>query len=564
MRKGKLPSSSFFPNIILFIVMLMVLPPIVILFLYSLSNASLGKLSNISLTFEPYTKLLQDSTNIKSILNSLVIASLSALFGTLIATFTAWIIVKTDTPLVGKLEPLLLVPVAISPFLYALSWTTLLDPYIGIINILTNILIGKTLLTIYSFTGLILVTTFACMPLAYIVIKPFFEQFDSSLEEASIISGASKRVTIWKITFGLAVPTMISAYLLAFVWCMEELGIPLILAARAAIPIASLRIYELTLTWPPNYNVAAALAIVVMIINIILYRIAQSIIGKKQWTTVGLRGFRKGVMKFGKIKYLFLSIVLIYIVISSILPIIGMVPMSLSKVYGFPSRLEDIALDNYVRLLSKPLAITAIKNSIIIATLGSFILLVFTFLISYIVNRTAYKAKNLLDTLSMFPLSIPSIVIALGIFLYFLYILPTFIYVSIFSIMLGMLIRFIGHGTRAFSPVMKQVHQGLEDAARISGASQFQTIKDILIKLMIPSFISTYTFLFIYFVRELPLSILLATSKNMVWTAAIYSLWELGDVRLVYAFACMEIILILSVRFIGVYLSKREERKWNI
>jgi len=554
------PSFSFFSNIILFIVILMVLPPIVMLFIYSLSNISLGKLSNITLSLEQYIKLFQDSANIRSILNSLVIAFLSALFGTLIATFIAWIIVKTNTPLVRKMEPFLLVSIAISPFLYALSWTSLLDPYVGILNVL----MGRTLFSIYSFTGLILVTTFASMPLAYIVIKPFFEQFDSSLEEASLIAGASRKFTIWRITLSLALPVLFSAYLVAFVWCMEELGIPLILAERASIPIASLRIYQLTLAWPPNYNVAAALAIIIMTINVVLYQIAQFIIRGKQWTTVGLRGFRRGIMEFGKIRYLFLFIVLTYIVFSSILPIIGIVLTSLSKVYGLPSKLDEVTLDNYFDLFSKTLAVDAIKNSIIIATLGSFILTMFTFIISYINNRTTYKAKNLLDTLSMLPFSIPSIVIALGIFLYFLYILPEFVYVSIFSIMFGMLIRFIGHGTRALSPAMKQVHLGLEDAARISGASQYQAIKDILIKLMFPSFISTYTFLFIYFIRELPLSILLATSKNMVWTAAIYSLWELGNIKLVYAFASVEVILILSVRYIGIYLSRREERKWHI
>jgi len=401
------------------------------------------------------------------------------------------------------------------------------------------------------------------MPLAYVVIKPFFEQFDVSLEEASIISGANKRITVWKITLALALPTTISGYFLAFVWCMEELGIPLILATRAGIPIATLRIYELTQTYPPNHNVAAAFAIIITIINIVVYQMARNIIRGRQWTTVGLRGFRKGMMEFGKVRYFFLFITVSYIVFSSILPLIGIALVSLSNVYGFPTTLEQVGLNNYIKLLSKDLAVTAIRNTLIIATFGSFILLMFVFLISYIVNRTEYPLRSLIDTLSMLPLSVPSIVIALGVFLYFIYVLPTYIYITVFSIMFGMLIRFVGHGVRAITPAINQIHRGLEDAAEISGASQFQVLKDVLMKLMIPSFISTYTFLFIYFVRELPLSILLATSKNMVWTAGIYTLWELGDVRLVYAFAALEILLILSVRYIGVIFSKKLEMKWR-
>jgi len=554
---------SFFPNIVLFLVVLMVIPPVTFLVLYSLSDISLGRLNITSFTLEHYIKLFQSPRDVKAILNSLLVAFSSSLFGTLLALFISWVNVKTNTPLVREIEPLLLVPVAISPFLYALSWSALLDPYIGLLNSLANTITGRTLLSIYSFEGLILVTTFACMPLTYVVIKPFFEQFDVSLEEASIICGASKRITVWKITFALALPTIFSGYLLAFVWCMEELGVPLLLAARAGIPIATLRIYELTQTYPPNHNIAAALAIIVMLINIVVYQIARNIVKGRQWITVSLRGFRKGIMEFGKIRYFFLFITVSYIVFSSILPMIGIVLVSLSNVYGFPTALEQIGLDNYIKLLSKDLAVTAIRNSLIIATFGSFILLMFVFLISYIVSRTAHPVRGLLDTLSMFPLSIPSIVIALGILLYFIYVLPTYVYITIFSIMFGMLIRFLGHGVRAITPAINQIHPGLEDAARISGASQFHVLKDILMKLMIPSFISIYTFLFIYFVRELPLSILLATSKNMVWTAGIYTLWELGDVRLVYAFAVLEILLIISVRYAGLLFSKKVEMKWS-
>jgi iron(III) transport system permease protein len=160
----------------------------------------------------------------------------------------------------------------------------------------------------------------------------------------------------------------------------------------------------------------------------------------------------------------------------------------------------------------------------------------------------------------MFPLSIPSIVIALGIFVYFVYILPTYLYITIWAIMFGLLIRFIGHAVRVISPGFQQVHPGLEDAARISGASQFSVIKDVYLKLLFPTFISSYTFLFIYFVRELPLSILLATSKSIVWTVGIYMLWELGNFKIVMAFALLEIILILSIRYIGNYIALK--KRW--
>jgi iron(III) transport system permease protein len=544
---------NIFSHLITILILLMILPPVIMLIIFSFTFSQPGK-SLSGITFSNYIKMISISTD--AILNSLFVSFFASLLATIFASFISWILVKTNTPVVKKLEPLILVPAALSPFLYALTWVSLLDPYIGIINQLFKRLINYTM-NIYSLEGIILVVGFASMPLAYMIIKPFFENLDSSLEEASIISGANKGITLQKITFKLALPTLFSAFLLSFIWCMEELGIPLILASPAGIPIASLKIYELTLTWPPNYNVASALAIVIMTINITIYQIAQNLLKRRRWITVGLRGFRREVMKFGKIRYLFLIVSLFYIFLSSLLPLIGIILQALSSTYGWPS-FNELTLTNFVDLLNKPLALSAIQNSLIISSAGSLILVMFAFLISYIIFRTNYKFKGLLDTMCMFPLSIPSIVIALGIFIYFIYILPTYLYITIWAIMFGLLIRFIGHAVRVISPGFQQVHPGLEDAARISGASQFSVIKDVYLKLLFPTFISSYTFLFIYFVRELPLSILLATSKSIVWTVGIYMLWELGNFKIVMAFALLEIILILSIRYIGNYIALKK------
>jgi iron(III) transport system permease protein len=231
--------------------------------------------------------------------------------------------------------------------------------------------------------------------------------------------------------------------------------------------------------------------------------------------------------------------------------------------YGIPGSIHQLTFKNFQDLLAIPLAVDAIKNSLVISTIGSFLLVFLAFFISYIVHRTEFKFRRFLDVISMLPVSIPSIVIALGIFLYFVYIMPVFLYISIWSIMLGLMIRFIGHSVRAVSAGLSQVHQILEEAARVHGVPRHIIVYDIYIKILVPTFISTYTFIFIYFVRELPLSILLATSKNMVWTAGIYTLLELGNLKLVMAFALLEILLILSVRYVGNYLTKFVAR-WYI
>lgn len=550
-------SDAVFYSIVLLIIVA-VLPPISFLLIFSLSDAEIGEMPR-EVTLQHYIKIFTTARDLAAIINSLIISLISASAGAILALIMAWVVVRTNTPLVRELEPLLILPASISPFLYALSWTSILDPYVGIINVIA----GHTIFNIYSLGGIILVLTFASMPLSYIVIKPFYESLDSTLEEASIISGVGKWKTTLYITHRLAIPSLLGAFILAFVWNMEELGVPLILASRSDIPMISLRIYELTLTFPPDINRASTLAIITMILSTTLYYMTSRFMGGRRWAVIGARGYRRNITDLGWLKYLTTLLVLLYISIASLLPLIGVILQALYPGYSIPGSIHQLTFKNFQDLLAIPLAVDAIKNSLIISTIGSFLLVFLAFFISYIVHRTEFKFRRFLDVISMLPVSIPSIVIALGIFLYFVYIMPVFLYISIWSIMLGLMIRFIGHSVRAVSAGLSQVHQILEEAARVHGVPRHIIVYDIYIKILVPTFISTYTFIFIYFVRELPLSILLATSKNMVWTAGIYTLLELGNLKLVMAFALLEILLILSVRYVGNYLTKFVAR-WYI
>lgn len=554
----RISSSNIVFYSIVLLVIVAILPPILFLLIFSLSNAELGEMPR-DVTLQHYIKIFTTARDLTAIANSLFISLIAASAGAILALIIAWVVAKTNTPLVRKLEPLLMIPASISPFLYALSWTSVLDPYVGIMNIIA----GHTIFNIYSLEGITLVLTFASMPLSYIVIKPFYENFDSTLEEASIVSGVGKWKTTLYITHRLAIPTLLGAFILAFVWNMEELGVPLILASRSDTPMIPLRIYELTLTFPPDINRASALAIITMAFSTTLYYMASRFMAGRSWATIGARGFRRNITDLGRLKYLLAFLVLLYISVASLLPLAAMILQTLYPGYGIPSSVNQLTLKNFQDLLAKPLAIDAIRNSLIISSIGSFLLVFLAFFISYVVYRTEFKVKRFLDVISMLPVSIPSIVIALGIFLYFVYIMPVFLYISIWSIMLGLMIRFIGHSVRAVSSGLLQVHQILEEAARVHGVPRHIVIYDIYMKILVPTFISVYTFIFIYFVRELPLSILLATSKNMVWTAGIYTLLELGNLKLVMAFALLEILLILSVRYVANYLTKLVAR-WYI
>ncbi len=191
-------------NIPIFIIFLMVIPPITSLIWFSFTQSINGE--TVFTTYN-FMYIFSSPITIRSLTNSFLVAFISALIATLIGTVLAFAITRTDVPLVTKLEPLIIVPLILSPFMLALAWASMLDPHIGTLSTVLNLKID-----IYSIEGIILVTTVAAVPLVYMTTKSFFDNFDATLEEAAIISGANVSKALFHITFRLAMPTLFSAF----------------------------------------------------------------------------------------------------------------------------------------------------------------------------------------------------------------------------------------------------------------------------------------------------------------------------------------------------------------
>ena len=68
----------------------------------------------------------------------------------------------------------------------------------------------------------------ACVPLGYLFLLPVFLSFDPSLEESAYIAGSRPVHTMLKITFPLAIPAFISAFVLNFLRALRSFETPVL------------------------------------------------------------------------------------------------------------------------------------------------------------------------------------------------------------------------------------------------------------------------------------------------------------------------------------------------
>ena len=96
--------------------------------------------------------------NYQAILNTILIASGTALCSVMVGTFLAWAVVRTDMPGRGLIELSSIIPFISTPLVGALAWILLASPQTGLINQAWHFVGGDdALINIYSVWAIVFV-----------------------------------------------------------------------------------------------------------------------------------------------------------------------------------------------------------------------------------------------------------------------------------------------------------------------------------------------------------------------------------------------------------------------
>jgi iron(III) transport system permease protein len=218
-------------------------------------------------------------------------------------------------------------------------------------------------------------------------------------------------------------------------------------------------------------------------------------------------------------------------------------------------------LENYEQLLffwsprSIEAATNGIHNSFILAFSGATIAMILAVAMSFMIHRTKGVGSRLLDYLSVIPIGFPGIVLAMGVLIAFI---KTPIYATLWILLLGYITRFFPYGQRNVSSVLLSVSEELDQSSRMSGASWLTTLRRITIPLLKPGIFAGWVLLFIIFLRELPISIILYTAGTETLSVGIYYLQEFENEALTCTLAVIQCVILLVCVYIFRKLAGKE------
>ncbi len=191
-------------------------------------------------------KVLREEDTYEALLNSVIIACGTTLGSTIVGTFFAWLVTRTDLPYKRFMKGMFLVPFMLPSFIGALAWKMLLSPRAGYINrfFMDNFGFEEPVFNIYSFTGIIGVEIMYLFPFVFIQVCGALERMDPTLEESARISGAGLMTITRKITIPLVMPSILSGALLIMLYSMAHFGTVAVLGIENGIFNIPTLIYE--------------------------------------------------------------------------------------------------------------------------------------------------------------------------------------------------------------------------------------------------------------------------------------------------------------------------------
>jgi iron(III) transport system permease protein len=126
---------------------------------------------------------------------------------------------------------------------------------------------------------------------------------------------------------------------------------------------------------------------------------------------------------------------------------------------------------------------------------------------------------------------------------------PLPVYGTTWLLFVGYLTGYLPFAVRSISSVHRQIDPSLEVAGSMVGASWLSTLRYITIPLLKPGIAAGWTLLFIIFVRELAISILLYAPGGEVLSVLMYNRWAEGDYNALSAMAMVQVLMMTVIIF---------------
>jgi iron(III) transport system permease protein len=467
----------------------------------------------------------------------------------------AWLATRTDAPARWLIHLAGFMPLFISLLVAALAWSLLASPQAGYLNTMLASIGIDWNLNVYSVPGMVGIFALYYSPYAYILISSALTVMNPEMEESAQVHGAKRFTIMRKITFPLLTPAVIAAALLIFVLIAENFDVVQILGVPNGTETLSTRIYNLTVSYQPNHNQAAAVGASLMAVIFVVIFIQNRVLKRTDFATITGKGYRPRKMPLGRWRWVALAATILYLFIAVVLPLLALLQSALrrSQYVGSVTDMLDFSVlstQQFERLLRRDDFYLGLQNSMVVSFGAAILGGILFFAIAFVVNKTTIPGRRVLSYVAAMPLAMPALVVGLG-YLWTWTRSPIPIYGTVFILILASMTRFLPQGYQGMSAGLSQIGRDLEDSAYVHGATRTRAARSITLPLVRAGVGSTAFLVFILSFRELSTTLLLFTTNTQTLSILIFQQWDNGSWQSVSCLALIFSTVLVIVGFLG-------------
>ena len=506
----------------------------------------------------PYASALSLPGTAEVFVDTVLVVGVSTVCALVVAVGFAWLNERTNARLGFAAALLPLIPLLVPPLASTIGWVFLAADRAGGLNVVLRDVLsvfglrGETgPLDIYTAPGMVFLYTLNMVPFIYLPVSAALSRLDPALDEASRVCGVGPVRTLFRVTLPAIRPAIAGGLLLGIAVGLATFSVAVILGPGAGVDVLAVRIYNLlTQGFPPRTAEAVALSTFLLFAVVVVSSVQRRVVARGAHATIGGKGTGTAPVDLGWGKWVARVLMVGFIALSSVVPLLGLVYISLVGSWRPELDLSRISADSYVAVLvDNPMTSGALRNSILLAVAGGLLtLLVATLLAIFVAQRRGWVSR-ILDGLAKAPGGLSHLVLAIALLLAFSG-PPLRLGTSLAILFLAFLVFFMPQAYVSASSAYAQISRELAEASLISGAGPVRTLVRVTIPLMLPGLAGGGIILFVLIMSEVTGSALLAGPRTPVVGFVMLDLWANGTFSTIAALGVIMTVVSTAVAMV--------------
>ena len=553
------PKRSFDPMVILWIILALLLIFLVINPLGRLIIDSFRQVGGTDFTLANYVAAFSRARHIQAVINTLWMASFASLIAVAMAVPLAWAVSRTDMPGRDWAHASVIAAFIIPTFLGAIGWMLLAGPNAGWLNrIFVGVFDTATgPFNIFSFSGLCFVIGIYAFPLIYVFTRSALDLISTEMEEAAAVHGAGTLRTMVKVTLPLALPAILGGFILVFLEATALYGTPALIAIPARFNVATTQLATF-FEHPLRVEVAAAFSMPMIGVTILLLWVQRLILSNRSYVSVSGKGGDRRLIRLGPWKWLLAAYALLISLVTVLLPLLVLLHCAFAKAWGQGASISNLTLENFHHIFFEQLTVRqSMWNTFSYAAVTATACCTLGFGIAYVVQRRLLPLTPVLSFLTLSPVIIPGIVLAICFYSAYAG-APFYLYGSSAIIIVAFVTRFLPIAFVTVGSGIRSINPELEEAVRILGGNRLMVLRRVVAPLLKKTILGAWILSFVLATRELSTAVFLSGPETRVISVLTLDLSEQGRYEILAAMGVVLLVVTTVVVLAGMRVLGRD------